>query len=282
MPSTLFQLKLSLKSRISRLFMAYVGSNTQALYVTTEKGSFLVPATDLSLARSLSLSGAYNKPLLDSIRALIQPQSRVLFVGTHVGTLLIPTAKICAHVTGVEANPFTFKLLEKNLVLNGVSNTTLFNMAAFDKESELEFLANKDNTGGSKVLQPHTNSPEFFYDNPLKIKVKANRLDSVLASEAFDLIVMDIEGSEYKALLGMPNTLALTRQLIIEIHPLGIEKSAGITPQEFFSAIPDKFSKATPLGVTGFKSFYKRDEFPSLYQAIKENHYHAGIDVLFD
>ncbi|MCG3203450.1 MAG: hypothetical protein KCHDKBKB_00115 [Elusimicrobia bacterium] len=275
-------LKLKAKSILSRLFLRYVGKGTQAILVSTEQGAFLVPASDLSMARALSLSGAYNKPLLESIQSQLNPSSRVLFVGTHVGTLLIPTSKKCAYVTGIEANPATFNLLEKNRLLHSVTNATLLHMAAFDKEGELEFLANRDNTGGSKVLQPTTNAPEFFYDNPRKIKVPAKRLDDVLPDQKFDLIVMDIEGSEYKALLGMPHLLEFSSKLILEIHPLGIEKSAGITPETLFSAIPRKFQTAIPLNTPHLEPRYTREQFTFLYNEIRSRYYSSGIDVLFE
>lgn len=283
MPNELaFRTKLWIKAKIGSVFSSYTGPRLRALCVETDTGSYLVPASDLSMARSLSMAGEYNKPLLSAIQGLIEADSRVLFVGTHVGTLLIPTARKCRRVVGIEANPNTFDLLQKNLLLNKIVNVDAINAAAFDAPGELEFLAARDNTGGSKVFQSGTNAPEFFYDNPTKIKVKGARVDDLLSEGAFDLIVMDIEGSEYKALKGMPRILKETARLIMEVHPLSVEKAAGLTPAQFFTSLPEAFIRATPLNVEGFERSYERGKFLEMYRLIQRDHPKSGVDVLFE
>lgn len=273
--------KLWLKAKISAFFHGYLGDGCKAFLVETQNGRLLLPSSDLSLTRSLSKSGVYNKPLLETLLALAKNDSRVLFVGTHVGSLLIPMAKRCQTVTGIEANPNTYKLLEMNLGLNNVKNATLFNLAAWDADTTLEFLASKDNTGGSKV-QPLTKGRfEFEYDAPTLIKVPAKKLDDVLAGQNFDLVVMDIEGSEWRALKGMPRIMNNVSTLVLEILPNHLQNVANVSAADFFSALPAHFSMARPIHVPELKTTYPKSEFLTMYQDVVKHHFMDGVDVIF-
>src|SRR5579862_9073085 len=125
MSTIFFYAKLWIKSRLSRWFTGYVGDSTRALLTVSHGLRLLIPVSDLSMARSLSRQGGYGKPLRELLLSMVNEKSRVLFVGCHVGSLLIPVAKKCGSIVGIEANPDTLELLRMNLTLNGVSNTTL-------------------------------------------------------------------------------------------------------------------------------------------------------------
>jgi FkbM family methyltransferase len=274
-------LKLWLKAKISAFFHGYLGDGCKAFLVETQNGRLLLPSSDLSLTRSLSKAGVYNKPLLDTLLSLAKKDGRVLFVGTHVGSLLIPMAKNCQSVTGIEANPNTFKLLEINVVLNDVKNATLHNIAAWDSDTQLEFLASKDNTGGSKVQPKSKDRFEFTYDTPTVISVPAKKLDEVLEGQTFGLVVMDIEGSEWRALKGMPTLMKNVSKLVLEILPNHLENVAGVSPADFFSALPAHFTSARPINVPEMKEHYSKNDFLAMYAAVVKHHFMDGIDVIF-
>jgi len=63
------------------------------------------------------------------------------------------------------------------------------------------FFCSVDNSGGSKV-QPAFQDINFVYDNPELISVPGISLDSEYSGHTFDFILMDIEGSEFNAILG--------------------------------------------------------------------------------
>ena len=50
----------------------------------------------------------------------------------------------------------------------------------------------------------------YTYDNPKVIDVDAYSLDEYLDHDEFDLVLIDIEGSEYFAMKGMSNILSLS------------------------------------------------------------------------
>ena len=155
---------------------------------------------------------------------VINGHSRVLVVGTHMGSLAIAASKHCSQLTAIEANPKTFRLLELNLLINGCNNVHAINIAASDKFEHVEFVMSRANSGGSKRV-PLLRDYAYFYDSPEIIKVPAGPLDDVLAGQTFDVILMDVEGSEYFALRGMQTLLASAQVLFVEFVPIILEMS---------------------------------------------------------
>jgi FkbM family methyltransferase len=175
-------------------------------------------------------------------------------VGTHIGAIAVPLARDCRELVAIEANPNTFKLLEANVRLNALNNVTLHNVGASDKEETLSFLLNRDASGGSKRM-PATQRFFYTYDQPEVINIPAVSLDDLLGERTFDLIFMDIEGSEYFALKGMRKILARSRALMVEFLPHHIADVANVGIDEFLSVIephfPWLFIPGKPEMITG-------------------------------
>ena len=73
-------------------------------------------------------------------------------------------------------------------------------------DAKLYMKIERLNSGGSKRA-PLKADFRYTFDNPDRITVKAHALDHFLAQDRFDFIFMDIEGSEYFALAGMPRAV---------------------------------------------------------------------------
>lgn len=224
---------------ISKASRYIVGGFTRALLVESKQGLFLVDPRDSGVGRRIRTKGDYGSGEIERILALTDRESSVLFVGSHVGTLVVPVSKRVRRVCAIEANPGTFQLLQWNLLLNNCTNVTPVHMAASDKEEDLQFVLSVANSGGSKRM-PKIRNNAYFYDNPTVTTVPANRLDDVL-SDTYDVIVMDIEGSEYFALKGMPRILGSASHLIVEFLPHHLKNVAGVSVQEFLEAVGDRF-----------------------------------------
>ena len=106
------------------------------MYVT-ENGSFLAPVDDIEIGSRIGKEGGYDLNEINQILDFVDASSVVYVVGTHIGLLLVPIAKKARSVIGYEANPYTFELLHMNIALNQLSNTTVFNYAAGDKEGDI-------------------------------------------------------------------------------------------------------------------------------------------------
>jgi FkbM family methyltransferase len=234
---------LAAKARKSRRLRKRLGHNIRAIITESENGIFAVDPEDLEVGEKLRKGGFG----LDEIKRLdkyLDAQSKVLIVGSHIGSLAIPLAKKCAELVAIEANPDTFELLKLNISLNDCTNIRVHNIAASDKREQLKFLKSRVNSGGSKRA-PKNRNFMYDFDKPEVIEVEAYSLDEHLGVHSYDLIIMDIEGSEYFALKGMAKTLVQSKVLVVEFLPHHLRDVAGITVDEFLSVIPDEFAKMT-------------------------------------
>jgi FkbM family methyltransferase len=241
-----------MKQRLKFVIQALIGSFTKkingmyvyALITKTENGLFAVDPEDFAVGRQLRVNGNYGTDEIERLKPHITSNSRVLIVGAHIGTLAIPISKICKDVVAIEANPNTYELLTKNIALNDTSNCHAINIAASSKEESINFLLSRTNSGGSKRV-PKNKEYMYYYDNPQEIYVKAFSLDKYLDNNEFDVIVMDIEGSEYFALQGMQEILSKTKLLAVEFLPHHLKNVSGVTVAQFLSVIAPHFSTLT-------------------------------------
>jgi FkbM family methyltransferase len=196
--------------------------------------------------------------------AFLDSEANVLVVGSHIGTVAIPLARRCKALWAIEPNPNTFELLNYNVALNRASNVTPLNFAASDRDEEIEFVANRSNSGGSKRM-PKVRAPIYFRDHPQILHVPARPLDRALDGHSFKLIFMDCEGSEYHALKGMKRILADATALFVEFLPHHLKNVAGVTPEEFVDAIGPGF---TWLHVPSKNITVARDAFKATLRAM--------------
>ena len=235
-----------------------------AIVTASPQGKFAVGIEDEFIGRSLRQTGTNGLHEIERAAAHFGRDDEVLVVGTHVGTIAIPLAARCRHITLIEANPWTFKLLQCNLILNDVHNATALHMAASDKKEMLKFVMNTHNSGGSKRL-PLVREHMYFYDNPAVVEVPAEPLDDRFADREFALIFMDIEGSEYFALKGMQKILGKAGTLIVEFLPHLLTNVAGVSPEQLVAEIAPHFNK---LFIPSRNQSVGREEFGSVLRAM--------------
>ncbi|MBU3672629.1 MAG: FkbM family methyltransferase [Sinobacteraceae bacterium] len=220
-----------------------LGAHVSGLMIDTGECVLLVDPADRVVGRELRVTGRYGEEELRRIEALVTPQSTVAFIGTHVGALAIPATRKVRKAYMVEANPRTFALLEKNLALNAVTNAVAFNVAVGEGAGEINFVLSTANSGGSK-REPQVKAAKYYYDRPQTIRVPMVPFDTLVdpADERFDLVLMDIEGSEYFALKGMQTALSRTETLIVEFIGHHLRNVAGVSVAEFLAPIESHFS----------------------------------------
>lgn len=256
------RLKLFVAARLAVLRRLAVGRKTRALLVESNEALLLVGVEDMQVGRKLSSKGAYASDELKRLLTLVSAQSDVLVLGGHIGALAIPLSKACRSLTVLEPNPDTYRLLKLNLLINGCHNVQALNLAAGDKHEKLSFLASRANSGGSKRLPLHRDY-RYFYDQPDVISVTADRPDAVFPESSFDVIVMDIEGSEYFALQGMPRLLASARILAIEFLPHHLSNVAGASVSQFVDRLEPFFDQ---LFIPGKDLTVHKEQFRAVLQ----------------
>jgi hypothetical protein len=229
-----------LDERVKKLFE--FGPNAKAIYVETKQGDFLLDPADNFVAKKLLNDGVYSLEEIKLASRFIKKDSYCLVLGGHIGSLVIPLAKLCRELTVFEANPKTFSLLDKNIKLNNIQNVKAYNKAVNHKEEPIKFLMSKHNSGGSKRL-PIIFSRGYYYDDPEEISVDGIVLDNFLNIKSYDLIFVDIEGSEYFAFKGMQKILKRSKVLITEFVPHHLKNVASISALDFWLTLSPHFSR---------------------------------------
>jgi FkbM family methyltransferase len=257
------------KRRVTSILPSFVskvnGQYVEGFFVRNGDYRFIVAADDMVVGRALRSKGSYGTEELERILKLVSADSSVIFIGTHVGALAIPTAKKVKNCVFVEANPRTFEFLTANIALNNISNVDARNIAVGEAQGEISFVLSTFNSGGSK-REPVIKDDMYYYDNPITISVPMVTLDSICAENSgeFDLVFMDIEGSEMFALKGMSAVLVRTNALIIEFIPHHLTNVANCTVGEFVEYLAGYFgycyvpSKDKYLHSAEFSDFFEK------------------------
>jgi|SRR5579862_749145 len=246
-----------------------LGPHASHILTDSFNGKLLVPATDFAVARELAFKGEYDRAHVERLLQLVNKESTVLFVGAHIGSLVIPIAKAVREVVAIEANPAIFDTLLMNLDINHCRNVRALNVAASDKYEKVRFLASLHNSGGSKIA-PANLREEFVYENPETIEVEAAPLDKLLLPNfSPSHIIMDIEGGEARAMAGMPRLLASSDIFMVEFLPNHIENVAGMSCHDFLKLIP--FDRIQLLD---------DPEQQDIVEAVRSRYYYGGADLL--
>jgi len=151
--------------------------------------------------------------------SLLKPKKNdiVLDIGANVGyyTLgLAPYLGKNGKIIAIEADPESFKLLEKNCKLNNLQNVELHNCAITDKEGEIKLYQSSKHSGINSIFAGvHGLSSKF-------VNVSGIKLDDLLGDryQTIDWFKVDVEGAELAVLKGSKKILKITKKILIELH----------------------------------------------------------------
>ncbi len=135
--------------------------------------------------------------------------------GSNIGVsiLYFKTQYPQAKIIGFEPNPDQFKVLERNITANQLTDVTLFKKAVCDKNGTMDFFINEDSLGSLNMglVERGTKVP--------KISVETGLLSDYIP-DSVDLLKIDIEGAEESVLhdLETQGKLKNIRQIICEYH----------------------------------------------------------------
>lgn len=239
-----WRINFFLKRQKSKQIRKKLGKNVKYVIAHSENGIMATDPEDLEVGHQLRANGSFGMNEVERINQFVDKNSSVLIVGGHIGSLAIPISKSVDNCTVIEASPKNYELLKMNILLNNCENISAYNLAASESKGKIQFQMNSVNSGGSKRL-PINNKFMYRYDDPEVIEVESETLDTLLEGKKFDLILLDIEGSEYFAMKGMPTLLANSRTLIVEFLPHHLTNVAGITVEQFLENIPKQMKRLT-------------------------------------
>ena len=159
----------------------------------------------------------------DQLRHVIEPllpwDGVFVDVGAHVGHWSLRLAERACQVVAVEANPATAATLRRHISMNGLTNVTVIELAAWDEQTmlALDDPSGQVEGGSMRVI------PAEKIASPGGL-VPAGRLDDqlgLLGLDRIDLVKLDVEGADIHALRGMAGLLErFAPVLFIECHDI--------------------------------------------------------------
>lgn len=146
-------------------------------------------------------------------RAHIRPGDVVLDVGAHIGIFTVYASKKVGEsgkVFSFEPEPENLRILKKNVAINGCSNVQVFPFALSNEEGNIKLF-----------VQELPGRHSIMGGSPVDIQVPVRKLDDVvyeLALSRVNVLKIDAEGAESKILSGAKKTLAISNNVILEVH----------------------------------------------------------------
>jgi FkbM family methyltransferase len=151
----------------------------------------------------------------------------VVDVGAHIGRYSIISSKGVGQngkVVAIEAHPYNFELLNRNIKLNKLTNIITLNYTVYSKQTKLKLYLPDEESGFTiyNTIMVNRTKPE-----EKSIEVNANTLDNLLLQNRIshadiNWIKIDVEGAEFEVLKGATNILSESKDiaLLIEVHNL--------------------------------------------------------------
>ncbi|MBS1665343.1 MAG: FkbM family methyltransferase [Bacteroidetes bacterium] len=275
---------IRLKSRMQEyLCHNLFGKRVAGVVFDSYNGVLINGVADVEISQHLGNWGAYDHRKIEFLQGVLKEGDVLYVAGAHIGTVGIPLSRKVRQVYAFEASPSTFALLQWNVVLNKRDNIKVYNYALYDREEDILFYNSKANSGGSKI-RPAAGNYLYDYDEPDVVTVSGKLLDKVREQESLDypdVIVMDIEGAEFNALLGGQACLENARVLYIEFVPHHLDNIGKVGVQEFTENILRYFMKmiVADEAVRGAWRIYEGAEILSRLEGM----YRSGMaaDLLF-
>lgn len=193
------------------------------------------PQVGLSIARD----GCYEPHLTRQLRALLEPGAVFVDVGANIGFFtLLAAARVgpAGRVHAFEAREDNLALLRRSLDENGFTNVDVHRCAVSDRPGDLAFFASGTWYSNGRIVGDDEAGSERLP------RVPALPLDQALAdAPRVDVIKMDIEGAEARALAGMRGLLRRHRPVLLtEFSPDLLRVSSGVEPAAYLTALAEE------------------------------------------
>ena len=196
---------------------------------------YLLPNLQENIALDIFVNGTYEPETVKFLKSIIPQNGRFLDLGANIGAVLIPLCKARQDIRAiaVEAAPWVFEYLARNVQLNKLNGINLVNKALFDKDDEeLNFYSPALKFGKGSL------SPVFSEEGVKVLTVKVDTLLDQMNFPSVDTIKIDVEGFEYFAFRGAETQLRREKapDIVFEFVDWAEDRAMGIragAAQEF-------------------------------------------------
>jgi FkbM family methyltransferase len=189
------------------------------------------------IGETIAQTGQWEPLVSRTIVACLALGETAIDVGANIGydTLLMSKAVGAdGFVLSFEPEPTNLRRLYANLWMNAVGNVAVQNIALSDAMGWGRLAPAGAGNFGHAHMRPLDGGARA-------VRIMTARLDSLLhlkEEEHIGLVKLDIEGFEYKALLGMRGVLRNVNHVIAEVDPEFL-RQCGNSPAELFGLMSE-------------------------------------------
>jgi FkbM family methyltransferase len=208
------------------------------------RGMWLLLHPQDGLQKQILLDGAYEPDVVDILHKYLRPGATFVDVGANIGYFTLIAAQTVGPqgtVHSFEPGPETAERCRQNVARNGLAdNVQLHQIALSNQLAQLAFYISSD-SGNSSLSGEGLDVKE-------RVTVQTRSGDDVLSDlTRLDLLKMDVEGAELKALYGLRGTLERFRPpVILEVFD-ELLTHQGASAREVRSYMSELGYNETPL-----------------------------------
>ncbi len=200
-----------------------------------------VSSGDLAVGEEILRSGRYEPHIASFYRRHLRPGMTVLDVGANVGFHALHAAALVGpsgRVFAVEPDPRNVALLRVSLSLPGApAPVEVIEAALSDADGTLVLsdLGNRANSGARFTHEDRRTLERLVHGpDPRFSTARGLRWDGMHLDTRIDLVKIDIEGSEPRAVRGMAQSLERHRPTVLsEFAPSNLRTLGGIDPEAY-------------------------------------------------
>ena len=217
------------KQRLARVLLSNSIYSKKDFWVTgKEHCEYFLPNLIENISFEIYINGAFEEETSDFFARYLPANAVFLDLGANIGTISIPLMKKRndVKVICVEAAPWIFNYLQKNLARNRAQNAVAINKVLFYSDNEEVNFYSPDDKFGKGSLSP------VFTDKVVKVKtVQVDTLLKKMAIPKVDMIKIDVEGYEYHVFKGALELLGGkdAPDILFEFVDWAEENAKGIT-----------------------------------------------------
>ncbi|MEP6660956.1 MAG: FkbM family methyltransferase [Acidimicrobiales bacterium] len=206
---------------------------------------------DFGVIGALQRTGGHYEPhVLTALGRALRPDSVCLDIGANIGVVTVFLARHCpaGSVHAFEPSATTFSYLATNVAANRLTNVITHQLGVYDRTTTLHLSVHPTHPGGAFVSETdiREGTGETISVVALDEWLPAVGIDRV------DVVKIDVEGAELRALRGAENLLRRHRPvLIVECNPLPLRRFQNATAADMIDLLHEIYGPIAFLDPTG-------------------------------
>ena len=230
---------------------------------------------DIAVGKHLLWLNDYEPHVSHPFRSALRPGMRVLDIGANIGFYsLLAASRVgsAGEVLSVEPNAANVALILRSSAKNNFKNVRIIQAAAYDAWEPLKLFVDSSNGAVSAIDPTHPNSCGGT--------VMGLPLSAVIAESHIDVVKIDVEGAEGRAMQGMWNVIERSMPVVFsEFTPDSMPTMSGISAREYLQLFLGLGYHISVLDKSGgrIECGDDPDAVMHVFQAANDSH----IDLLF-